>query len=158
MIIGRFGDTTKSPYIEGMLALQGKRTDISFLLDTGAQRTVLMPADATKLGLDRTKITKACQSTGVGGIANDFCDTAILTFLGKSGALYNYKVEIIVAHPTQFNTKIPSLLGRDIINRWHVNYDPALPLLECAVNSADNIFGLKSPKLLALKARSGTRL
>lgn len=144
MIIGRFGDTTKSPFVEGLLALQNKRTNISFLLDTGAQRSVLMPADAVKLGIDRTVITKACQSTGVGGISNDFCCDAIITFRGNSTQLYSYKIEIIVASPTAFNLTIPSLLGRDVINRWRVNYDPALQSLECTVNTADNILGITS--------------
>ena len=32
---------------------------------------------------------------------------------------------------------IPSLLGRDIINRWAITYDPELGILDAEVRSAD---------------------
>jgi hypothetical protein len=46
-IAGRFGDTTGRPYLEGRLVLPrlGKRGDFSFLVDTGADYTYLMPGD-----------------------------------------------------------------------------------------------------------------
>lgn len=43
MLRGRFGDTTGAPYIEGRLILTrlNLTADISFLVDTGADYTVL---------------------------------------------------------------------------------------------------------------------
>ena len=32
---------------------------------------------------------------------------------------------------------IPSLLGRNVINHWHIEYDPLNGLLECMVRHAD---------------------
>jgi hypothetical protein len=54
MIQGRFGNTSGRPYVEGRLVIPRLkvRGDISFIFDTGADQTVLMPMDGTRLLLD----------------------------------------------------------------------------------------------------------
>ena len=54
MLQGRYGDTTKSPYVEALLHIPrlGIKSDISFLVDTGADYSVLMPADRERMGIN----------------------------------------------------------------------------------------------------------
>jgi hypothetical protein len=139
MIIGRFGDTTGRPYVEGRLVIpsQSLSTDISFILDTGADRTVLMPMDGAKIGLDYSKLGDACQSLGVGGYSSDFQEDAVLIFLDHGKQLCFYTFKLIVSAPAPEIGTIPSLLGRNIIDRWRVIYDPVNDLLEADPHSAD---------------------
>ena len=59
MLSGRFGGTTGRPYIEAFLSIpsMGINGAVSFLIDTGADSTVLMQADATRLQLDYSQLT-----------------------------------------------------------------------------------------------------
>jgi hypothetical protein len=50
---GRFGDASGAPYLEAHISFSRLRLRgfVSFLIDTGADGTVLMPADSKKLGI-----------------------------------------------------------------------------------------------------------
>ena len=54
MLRGRFGNTSGRPFLEGRLILPNRNLsfEISFLVDTGADDTILMPADGIRVGLD----------------------------------------------------------------------------------------------------------
>ena len=43
------------------------------------------------------------------------------------------KLDILIAQPTPANLGHPSLLGRDIINNWFMQYDPVNDSLEFTV-------------------------
>ena len=73
---------------------------------------------------------------GVGGTSPYFVEPALLSFTDKRQARL-YSVQLLVAEPNASNEVLPSLLGRDVINNWHVDYDPANSRLECAVRHAD---------------------
>jgi translation initiation factor 2B subunit (eIF-2B alpha/beta/delta family) len=74
MLIGRFGDTTGRPYLEGRLVFPrlNLQHNVSFLVDTGADRTVIMPADAVTLGIDYSALTGNEAVGGIGGTLNMF--------------------------------------------------------------------------------------
>ena len=59
MLVGRFGDTTRSRCMEAYVSFprSGLRGSVSFLVDTGADASVLMPADARKLGVVLRRLT-----------------------------------------------------------------------------------------------------
>lgn len=119
MIIGRFGDTTGSPYVEAYLTLPrlGLRGVVSFLIDTGADSGVLMPPDSKKLAVDFRSLRNKTTSRGIGGISRGWNERAFLSFTsGKY--VYVYDVILEIAVPTRNNETFPSLLGRDIINQW----------------------------------------
>ena len=139
MIRGRFGDTTAAPYVEARLTLPRFKlnTDISFLLDTGATLTVLMPMDGSKIGLDYSKLLNPEMSHGVGGEARNFMEDALVTFADDQLGIATYKIRLMVAEPTTDNASIPSLLGRNIVNRWKLNYHPQALQCEAEVVSAD---------------------
>ena len=66
---------------------------------------------------------------GIGGVSENFIESAYLAFVGDA-ALYGYAIELRICKPAEELMTIPSLLGRDIIDRWRVTYDkPASELL-----------------------------
>ena len=68
MLTGRFGGTTGRPYIEGRLFLPrlGIDGNISFLLDTGADSSILMPGDALRLKVPYDQLTGDSPAVGLG--------------------------------------------------------------------------------------------
>jgi hypothetical protein len=124
MLEGRFGDTTGAPYLEARvffprLKLRGL---VSFLVDTGATVTVLMPSDSRKLGIDFISLRNPTTNEGIGGIAKAFKERAVLSFSDRR-YVYSYLVTVRISAPTSLNHKFPSLLGRDIIRSGRLIMD-----------------------------------
>ena len=92
MLRGRFGNTTGRPYLEARLALPQLEVagDISFLVDTGADHSVVMPIDAGRLAIPFNKLGNKVSSTGIGGTNNNFQERAILAFADDNGTLQAY--------------------------------------------------------------------
>jgi hypothetical protein len=124
MIRGRFGDTTTAPYIEASVHFPrfGLRGYVSFLVDTGANGSVLLPADSKKLGVKFRTLKNPTFSHGIGGFAKGFDERSILAF-SDGRYVYAYEFDIQIAAPTSENRNLPSLLGRDVLNRWRVVVD-----------------------------------
>lgn len=74
MILGRFGNTTGRPYVNGRLLLPRLNisTNLSFLVDTGADISTLMPADGLTTGINYQELIDLTVVGGVGGDANCF--------------------------------------------------------------------------------------
>ena len=140
MLHGRYGDTSGRPYLEGRLFLPrlGIQGDISFLVDTGADRTLLMVDDAQLLGIDYSKLKLSKQSSvGIGGVARHFVERGIVVFAEPGRYLYAYEIQIAIAQPEKSLKRVPSLLGRDIISRWQMIYAPRRSNLRFTVLSSD---------------------
>ena len=137
MIHGEFDDRGR-PLVEGRLIAPRLGIDESllFLLDTGADVTCLHPADAKNVGLPFGQLGNRVSSRGVGGISPYFVEPVLLSFTDKLQARL-YAVQLLVAEPTESNEGLPSLLGRDVINHWYMEYDPVSSRLECTVRHAD---------------------
>ncbi len=83
MLRGRFGDTTGRPYIEGRLVIPrlSVRTNISFCVDTGADKTILLPADALRMGIDYSVLVENPRpAVGIGGVSYNYVEPAIVAF------------------------------------------------------------------------------
>ena len=82
MIAGRFGDTTGRPYVSGRLLLPrvGLAANLSFLVDTGADCSTLMPGDGIKMDLDYTDLQNPTAVGGMGGNAACYQEPAIVLF------------------------------------------------------------------------------
>jgi hypothetical protein len=124
MLRGRFGDTTTAPYIEASvhfprLSIRGY---VSFLVDTGANSSILMPADSKKLGVDFKVLRNQTTSHGIGGFSKGFEEDAVVAF-SDGRHVYGYDVNMEVSSPTADNRYLPSLLGRDVLNRWRIIID-----------------------------------
>ena len=131
MLRGRFGDTSGRPYMEGhvLLPRPGWSGNVSFIFDTGADTSLLMPLDAQRMGINYGLFENERSTLGVGGASENFVESAYLAFVGDE-ALYGYKIELHICKPAEELMAVPSLLGRDIIDQWRVIYDkPALELL-----------------------------
>lgn len=139
MIIGRF-DEYGRPFIRGRLFIPRLDLDseIDFLLDTGADATCLHPGDLRRIGIesDFVPVGNVIEPSGIGGRGRYFEETAVL-FFEDSSTVRLYAVNLYVAEPNENMEHLPSVLGRDIINRWSMTYDPANDRLEFIVRSAD---------------------
>ena len=142
MILGEFDDRGR-PFVRGRLVAPRLEVDESvlFLLDTGADVTCLHPTDAKNVGLAFERLRNRVSYRGVGGTSPYFVEPAILPFADKLKARL-YTVQLLVAEPNENNEVLPSLLGRDIINNWRIEYDPARSRLECTVRHADRTFSV----------------
>ena len=139
MLTGRFGDTTKRPYIEGRLVFPRLtiRANISFCVDTGADTSLLLPSDGVRLGLDYATLSGNQESVGVGGICQNFSEQAVILFTDPGRYLYAYFLTLAICPPGSDIMDLPSLLGRDILNQWRMRYDATRDQLAFTVLSAD---------------------
>lgn len=137
MLRGRFGDTTGRPYFDARVVLPRleAKENVSFIFDTGADSSVLMPLDARRLGIDLSKLDEAGTATGIGGTQKRFIEPAIVIF-ADDNLLYAYRIQIGIISPSPETMTVPSLLGRDIIDRWRVTYDKPGNTLSAHVVSA----------------------
>ena len=90
--------------------LTGRGEDITFVVDTGADRTLLSVADAEALGLDAEALP-AGRSLGIGGAAATVMAPATLR-LGTR--LFRATLRVLVGS-TDVQRRIPSVLGGDIL-------------------------------------------
>ena len=118
-----------------LLPRLGWSSNVSFIFDTGADTSLLMPLDGQRMGIDYGRFENEVPTLGIGGLSENFIESAYLAFVGDE-ALYGYEIELHVCKPAEELMTIPSLLGRDIIDRWRVTYDKsALELLAEVISS-----------------------
>jgi hypothetical protein len=135
---GRFGNTSHRPYLEGYIVFPrlGCAEVLSFLVDTGADHTCIMPGDAASLGIERSQLEDPLIGRGAGGPFRSFLEEAWLVFADGTD-LVGYNLRVAVLEPGADTHRMPSLLGRDIIHRWHMNYDFNANRLEFDVLTSD---------------------
>lgn len=147
MIRGEFGSAGQ-PVVEGYLTLPrfGIGRNITFLVDTGAYATCLHPRDGTLTAIPFDQLENPVTSDGVGGPATYFRERAVLEFVdGDAREIRGCEVDVLIAKPSadpmHSINRLPSLLGRDIIDRWRMVYDRTEGVLEFTVRSADVVLG-----------------
>lgn len=60
---------------------------------------------------------------------------------GGDGEVYVYALDIEIAPPSPDALALPSLLGRDILDRWRMVYGPSYGILEFEVRTAHLTIG-----------------
>jgi hypothetical protein len=116
----------------------GVQADVSFIVDTGADRSVLMPGDAMRMGIDYRRLRNRTETVGIGGTSRGYQETALLAFAEPGKCVYVYQISLAVAQRRADLMDVPSLLGRDILDTWRMIYDPANGVLEFEVISSDH--------------------
>jgi hypothetical protein len=112
-------------------------------VDTGADKTVLLPTDAIKMELDYDALQEDSQpSVGIGGFSYNFVGPAIITFNEPRKAIQAYQIDLLIIEPEVALMELPSLLGRDILNQWRMRYSPTSNRLTFDVITADFTFPL----------------
>jgi len=139
MLRGRFGDTSGRPFIEGRLILPNLniRGDISFLVDTGADVSRLHPSDGVRLNIDYGQLSGHAESVGTSGASDDFAELAVVAFSEPKRFLYVYNITLRIAHIKPAIMDLHSVLGRDILDKWQMTYNPQKNRLVFKVILAD---------------------
>ena len=121
------------PYVEGRLALPRLRVGgrVHFLLDTGADTTILHPDDGIDLRCPFDALENPAEFVGVGGALLYYMEPAVVTF-GTGLAAEEFGLAISIAKPHPVTDGLDSLLGRDILNRLRMEYDFRRGRLELA--------------------------
>lgn len=114
-------------------------------MDTGADSSVLMPVDSRRLGIDFNLLIGKQICTGIGGSVELFVEHGVLVFSDPGVALYTYDLNINIMADDVEMEDMSSLLGRDVIDRWRIIYDPQGDGLTATVRDADKIFYLLHP-------------
>lgn len=143
MLRGRF-DNSGAPYVRGRLLLPrlGIDSDVPFLVDTGADGSVLMPRDGAEIGVDYTALGGPERYHTIGGASSGFMETALVAFyeprrLEPRRLLHVYAVQLLILEPSPDILELPSLLGRDVVNHWHMSMNYSKLRLTFRVLSAD---------------------
>ena len=119
-----------APLIQIAVALEDRSDDIWFLIDTGADATVLHPADAQSLlgdGLRRIDFGSdpyRATGLGVGGGVERVVRDATLALRPVDDETYPMEMPILIARPMPAepgdhgNWRLPSLLVRDFLRHF----------------------------------------
>lgn len=146
MIKGRFGNTSGRPYIDGYIEIPhlAVRGNISFVLDTGSDCTVLMPMDAKRLGLDYAKLEGAEQdeSQGFNGKSIDFVVPAVLIIKEEGSVAHGYEINLRVPERKDDTDDIPSIVGRDVLDHWRYTIDRTAGVIEATIKWSKQKFDL----------------
>lgn len=122
MIRGAFRDETgrRRPFVTALLSIPALQSsgDVAFLVDTGADATLLGPRDTANLRINTTLLPPGPPLTGVGGRTPTVSADATIAFGHLS---YTLPLRILAPRgPAQQRalSRIPSLLGRDVLSRF----------------------------------------
>jgi hypothetical protein len=130
--------------VEGRLFLPrlGLLGDFSFLVDTGADATLLMPGDGLTLGLDYALLQDHSTDTlGAGGPISSYREPAWVAFTDGAN-LYGYAINLAILEYRADMVTVPTPLGRDVLHRWSMAYHHSAARLEFEIESADVVVPL----------------
>ena len=63
------------------------------------------------------RLTGRIESVGVGGVSQDYTELGLVLFSDPEFGLRGYWLDFIISAPSDEITDMPSLLGRDVIER-----------------------------------------
>lgn len=96
------------------------------LLDTGASSTIILWRDVERLKINTTLIRRRDKEfTGLGGLTKAKPTATTIGFTSETGQLSEEKAEVFIISSPCPNRKLkllPSILGRDILNKYNLTY------------------------------------
>ena len=137
MITGTF-DENGRPYVQGRLVIPRLKLDwhVDFLVDTGADSSCLHPQDSIPLSVPYHRLRNAIDCGGIGGKQVYYGERAIIIFTDGS-RLRLHVVTLSIAKPNEQNMVLPSLLGQDILQSWHMRHYKPSERLDFIVKRCD---------------------
>ena len=119
------------PYVEVELLLEGTSSvfTVGFLIDTGADDTILHPGDLQRPDVPPITLPfgdhpERRRVGGIGGGTDIIPVSAGLFFRTDTGADRVWQdARVWVAEPTATNRRLPSLLGRDLLQFFRLTVD-----------------------------------
>jgi predicted aspartyl protease len=143
MLRGQY-DAAGRPYIEAFLRIPSLGVEglVTFLIDTGADSTVLFPGDAKRLNISESDLSECDRdhSLGTSGPSCDYVVPAVLIVTEENGVSHAYSIELRIPEYDPELMIIPSLIGRDVLNHLSMTFDPTNKILEAEVRSSDRRF------------------
>lgn len=121
-------EDTPAPYVKVRVHLQhtDHLAELDFLVDTGAYATVLHPDDVDRMGIDAGSLQgRQTEASGIGGSMRYLSVDAVLSLYDEeAGAWRGFPVQLdISTEEANPDDRLPSLLGRDVLNRCNCNFD-----------------------------------
>ena len=133
MITGFFSSRGR-PYIYGTVTLPrfGVSADVPFLVDTGADSSCLHFSHTSELAVPESSLGNESYVGGIGGTAAYYRESSTVTFTYGPGRIYevSYDIDLDLSYSDE-TLGLPSLLGRDILDNWHIEYSRKRNLLRC---------------------------
>lgn len=131
MIIPGYINWDDAAYIDVLVHLHRRklRGKISFMIDTGVDRSLLSERDAMRLGLAfKGMRTSNERLLGIGGMAKVYyVSQASLQFFSEHGNFTRRLKRLYVMRsldlPPELRNVIPSLMGRDMLRHFLVHLD-----------------------------------
>jgi len=127
LVFGNPSSITAEPYLRVIVQLPafGTVADVPFLVDTGADVTVLNPQDGLRLlpAAVWGSLTDPIRMGGAGAGLNHYPQPANVSFRHDDGHLEQIVSTVYVATPHQANMGLESLLGRDILGHFVMTFD-----------------------------------
>jgi predicted aspartyl protease len=101
------------------------RARLPLLMDTGASNTMILWGDVERLGIDVSKMKPEREFSGLGGLIEAKPVATTISLRSCEGELVEENVEVHIvtsACPHPKLKLLPSILGRDIINKYVLNF------------------------------------
>ena len=119
MLKGRFDESSGRPLIVATVVFPrlSIAREVTFLVDTGADNCLIMPTDAANLDINYDNLSGRIASLGLGGVIETFYEPSLLVFKAEKSR-YIYRVAMAIHPPSAEIANLPSLLGREILDRW----------------------------------------
>lgn len=121
----------EAAYITAVLAIPSLKITqkVEFLIDTGATKTTILDKDAISAGIPYNRLIRHRHPLlGLGGL--------VATYIAKNAEIYfrvdddsehkEFLSELLVVKHAKVDhniMRIPSVLGRDILNKYRLTYD-----------------------------------
>ena len=130
MIIGQFDDWGGPILRAGLLIPRfGISRQVNFLVDTGAINTCLHPNDGQYIHIPFDELRAPQSSIGIGGSQPYYQEPAVIILTDSDGE-HRFPIILSIAKPQSITpsdpdpiiNRIPSLLGRDVLNRLRIDY------------------------------------
>lgn len=112
---------------------------LSDFIDSGASRTVIADADAQRIDIDYSRLSKAPENAiGIGGEVDIYTmSDCMLIFEFKDSVFVEYPDTIsVLKSPTKTKKQrehakaLPSLLGLDVLHNYSITFTPKSVILE----------------------------